>query len=72
VLALRVLIAEVPELTGCAALGPTYREALAAVEVVIAGTNRVRIDHLLLQKKPGRCITNCAMRPRPVIALNVL
>lgn len=24
-----------PELAGCAAAGPTYREALAAVEVVI-------------------------------------
>lgn len=29
-------IAEVPELPGCAADGPTYRDALAAVEVVIA------------------------------------
>lgn len=28
-------IAEVPELPGCAADGPTYRKALAAVEVVI-------------------------------------
>ncbi len=28
-------IAEVPELAGCAADGPTYREALANVEVVI-------------------------------------
>jgi predicted RNase H-like HicB family nuclease len=28
-------IAEVPELPGCAADGPTYREALAAAEVVI-------------------------------------
>ena len=28
-------IAEVPELPGCAADGPTYAEALAAVEVVI-------------------------------------
>jgi predicted RNase H-like HicB family nuclease len=28
-------IAEVPELAGCAADGPTYREALASVEVVI-------------------------------------
>jgi predicted RNase H-like HicB family nuclease len=27
-------IAEVPELPGCAADGPTYQEALAAVEVV--------------------------------------
>ncbi len=29
-------IAEVPELPGCMADGPTYREALAAAEVVIA------------------------------------
>ena len=28
-------IAEVPELPGCAADGPTYAEALAAAEVVI-------------------------------------
>jgi predicted RNase H-like HicB family nuclease len=28
-------IAEVPELPGCAADGPTYRDALANVEVVI-------------------------------------
>jgi predicted RNase H-like HicB family nuclease len=28
-------IAEVPELPGCAADGPTYQEALAAVEVVV-------------------------------------
>ena len=28
-------IAEVPELAGCAADGPTYAEAVAAVEVVI-------------------------------------
>jgi len=28
-------IAEVPELPGCMADGPTYREALAAAEVVI-------------------------------------
>ena len=28
-------VAEVPELPGCAADGPTYREALAAAEVVI-------------------------------------
>ncbi len=29
-------IAEVPELAGCAADGATYREALGAVEVIIA------------------------------------
>jgi predicted RNase H-like HicB family nuclease len=28
-------IAEVPELPGCAADGPTYQQALAAVQVVI-------------------------------------
>ena len=28
-------IAEVPELLGCAADGPTYKEALANVEVII-------------------------------------
>jgi len=28
-------VAEVPELPGCAADGPTYQDALAAVEVVI-------------------------------------
>lgn len=28
-------VAEVPELPGCAADGPTYKEALANVEVVI-------------------------------------
>jgi predicted RNase H-like HicB family nuclease len=28
-------IAEVPELTGCAADGPTYQEALSSVEIVI-------------------------------------
>ncbi|MEO8326458.1 MAG: type II toxin-antitoxin system HicB family antitoxin [Nitrospirota bacterium] len=28
-------IAEVPELTGCAADGPTYQEALSNVEIVI-------------------------------------
>ena len=32
----QAFIAEVPELAGCAADGPTYREALAAVEVVIS------------------------------------
>jgi predicted RNase H-like HicB family nuclease len=31
----RAFIAEVPELPGCAADGPTYQEALAAAEVVI-------------------------------------
>ncbi|HZD39424.1 MAG TPA: type II toxin-antitoxin system HicB family antitoxin [Terriglobales bacterium] len=31
----RSYIAEVPELPGCAADGPTYRQALANVEVVI-------------------------------------
>lgn len=29
-------VAEVPELPGCMADGPTYRDALAAAEVVIA------------------------------------
>lgn len=28
-------IAEVPELTGCAADGPTYQEALSNVEIVV-------------------------------------
>lgn len=32
----QAFIAEVPELPGCAADGATYREAIAAVEVVIA------------------------------------
>lgn len=32
----QAFIAEVPELPGCAADGPSYREALAAAEVVIA------------------------------------
>ncbi len=31
----RSFVAEVPELAGCAADGPTYREALEAVEVVM-------------------------------------
>jgi predicted RNase H-like HicB family nuclease len=31
----QAFIAEVPELAGCAADGPSYQEALAAVEVVI-------------------------------------
>ena len=31
----RAFIAEVPELPGCAADGPTYRKALANVEVVM-------------------------------------
>jgi len=31
----QAFIAEVPELAGCAADGPTYQEALAAAEVVI-------------------------------------
>ena len=31
----RSYIAEVPELAGCAADGPTYRQALANLEVVI-------------------------------------
>lgn len=31
-----VFIAEVPELPGCAADGPTYRDAVANVEIVIA------------------------------------
>ncbi|RJR43491.1 MAG: type II toxin-antitoxin system HicB family antitoxin [Deltaproteobacteria bacterium] len=31
----QAFIAEVPELPGCAADGPTYREALANVEVII-------------------------------------
>lgn len=30
-------IAEVPELAGCAADGPTYQEALSKVEIVIQG-----------------------------------
>ena len=33
----RSYIAEVPELPGCTADGPTYRQALANVEVVIQG-----------------------------------
>ena len=32
----QAFIAEVPELPGCAADGPSYQEALAAVEVVIS------------------------------------
>jgi predicted RNase H-like HicB family nuclease len=32
----QAFIAEVPELPGCAADGPSYREALAAVEIVIS------------------------------------
>jgi predicted RNase H-like HicB family nuclease len=32
----QAFIAEVPELPGCAADGPSYRDALAAVEVIIA------------------------------------
>ncbi|HQU42504.1 MAG TPA: type II toxin-antitoxin system HicB family antitoxin [Pirellulales bacterium] len=32
----RAFIAEAPELPGCAADGPSYREAIAAIEVVIA------------------------------------
>jgi predicted RNase H-like HicB family nuclease len=32
----QAFIAEVPELPGCAADGPSYREALANVETVIA------------------------------------
>ncbi|RJR34004.1 MAG: type II toxin-antitoxin system HicB family antitoxin [Deltaproteobacteria bacterium] len=31
----QAFIAEVPELPGCAADGPTYRKALANVEVII-------------------------------------
>ena len=31
----QAFIAEAPELAGCAADGPTHREALAALEVVI-------------------------------------
>ena len=31
----QAFIAEVPELPGCAADGPTYQEALANVEVVV-------------------------------------
>lgn len=31
----QAFIAEAPELAGCAADGPTYQDALAAVEVVI-------------------------------------
>ena len=31
----QAFIAEVPELSGCAADGPSYQKALAAVEVVI-------------------------------------
>ncbi len=31
----QAFVAEVPELPGCAADGPTYREALSNVEVVI-------------------------------------
>ena len=31
----QAFIAEVPELPGCAADGPTYREALANAEVII-------------------------------------
>ena len=31
----QAFIAEVPELPGCTADGPTYREALANVEVII-------------------------------------
>lgn len=32
----QAFIAEVPELPGCAADGPTYREALAALEIIIS------------------------------------
>lgn len=32
----RAFVAQVPELPGCMADGPTYREALAAAEVAIA------------------------------------
>jgi predicted RNase H-like HicB family nuclease len=32
----QAFVAEVPELPGCMADGPTYREAVAAAEVVIA------------------------------------
>lgn len=32
----QAFIAEAPELPGCSADGPTYREALAALEIVIA------------------------------------
>ncbi len=32
----QAFVAEVPELPGCAADGPTYQEAVAAVQLVIA------------------------------------
>ncbi|MEX2492396.1 MAG: type II toxin-antitoxin system HicB family antitoxin [Nitrospirales bacterium] len=45
-------IAEVPELAGCAAEGPTYQEALSKVEIVIQ-------EWIETAKEMGRAI------PRP-------
>ena len=44
-----VFIAEVPELPGCTADGPTYQEAIAAVEVVIR-------EWIETAREPGRPI----------------
>ncbi|MBI4526201.1 MAG: type II toxin-antitoxin system HicB family antitoxin [Deltaproteobacteria bacterium] len=50
-------IAEVPELPGCAADGPTYRQALANVEVVIQEwvDTAKELNRLILEPK-GRLL----------------
>ena len=51
-------IAEVPELPGCAADGPSYQKALAAVEVVIN-------EWIETARELGRPIPNPRGRPVP-------
>jgi len=59
-------VAEVPELPGCMADGPTYREALAAAEVVIGGGSKPRPNSVgrSRNRKGGWCSREAHRRSR--------